>query len=173
MVDKGETGASSTGKSLFEELHETGGGKEKWETACKSTERDAVFDQDFVWSEVFARNSVSLDYKSLCRDANGDPPPRHDSVRTPIGVNIEFVLCTSPRYTAVPRSEVALSIDTVLSSGVKPPTTPLSSEWAQKQGDTVRKPRSWEKQAATLKEKKKSSKVVRLKISHSPTKKDQ
>jgi hypothetical protein len=86
MVDKGGTGASSTGKSLLEE-------KEKWEAACKSTERDAVFD-----------------------------PARHDSVNTPIGGDIEFVLCALPRRTAAPRSEAALPIDAVLSSAAQPPT---------------------------------------------------
>ena len=114
MVDKDGTGVSSTEKSLLEE-------KEKWQAACKSTERDAVSDQAVAWSEVFARNSVSLGYKSLCRDADREPPARHDSVRTPIGGDIEFVLCASPRCTAAPRSEAALPIDAVPSSTAQPP----------------------------------------------------
>jgi hypothetical protein len=71
---------------------------------------------------------VSLDYKSLCRDTDGEPPDHHDSVRTPIGDNVEFVLCVSPCHTAAPPAEEAL-----------PNTTPLSWESTQKQCDSVRK----------------------------------
>ena len=65
---------------------------------------------------------MSLRYKSLCRDPDGEPPDRHDSVRTPIGGDIEFVLCASPRRNEASRSEAALPIDTVLSSAAQMPT---------------------------------------------------
>jgi hypothetical protein len=61
MVENDGTGASSTGKSLLESLHETGGGKETWEVQNKITENDDVYGQDIPWIEVFARNSVGLD----------------------------------------------------------------------------------------------------------------
>ncbi len=71
MVENGGTGASSTGKSLLEELHETGGGKEVWETQNKITESDDAYGKGIPWNEVFARNSVGLDFKSMCRDEHG------------------------------------------------------------------------------------------------------
>ncbi len=60
MVENGGTGASSTGKSLLEALHEAGGGKEAWETQNKITERDAGYGKGMSWSEVFARNSLFI-----------------------------------------------------------------------------------------------------------------
>ncbi len=38
MEENGGTGASSTGKSLLEALHEAGGGEEAWEAQNKITE---------------------------------------------------------------------------------------------------------------------------------------
>jgi hypothetical protein len=68
MVENGGTGASSTAKSLVENLHEAGGGKEAWEAKNKITEGDVASGKGMPWSEVFARNCVGLGFKSMCRD---------------------------------------------------------------------------------------------------------
>jgi hypothetical protein len=71
MVENGGTGASSTSKSLLQQLHEAGGGKETWEAQNKITEGDAASGKDIPWSEVFARTSIGLGFKSTCRDDHG------------------------------------------------------------------------------------------------------
>jgi hypothetical protein len=93
ILDKVGTGASSTGKSLLEELHAaTGEGQEKWESSSQS----------------------------MCRDSDGESLDHYDSVRSVIGGDVDEVFCTSPRHSGVFRSEAALPIDTVLSSVVQP-----------------------------------------------------
>jgi hypothetical protein len=114
ILDKGGPGTSSTDKSLLEDLHTGGDWKHKWKTDSKSTECDDVSDKIFPWNEVFVRNSVRLYYKSLCRDSHGETLDHYDFVRTVICDDIDYVLCTSPRHSGAPGSEVSLSIDTSL-----------------------------------------------------------
>ncbi len=100
MVENGGTGASSTGKSLLEALHEAGGGEEAWEAQNKITENHAAYGKDMPWIEVFARNSLGLDFKSMCRDEHGQPAARYDdSGRNPVGGDIVYHYATSPSGT--------------------------------------------------------------------------
>jgi hypothetical protein len=105
MVENGGTGASSTAKSLLENLHEGGGGKEAWEAKNKITEGDVASGKGMSWIEVFTRNCVGLGFKSMCRDQHGEPAARYDdSGRKPIGVEIVYHYATSPSDTDVRKS---------------------------------------------------------------------
>jgi hypothetical protein len=117
MVENDGTGASSTGKSLLEVLHEGRGGKESWETQNKITESDVEYGKDMSWNEVFVRNSVGLGFKSMCRDEHGQSVARYDdSGRNPIGGDIVYHYATSPTDTDRLPSEATLPIVTDVTS---------------------------------------------------------
>jgi hypothetical protein len=132
MVENGGTGASSTGKSLLEALHEAGGGEEAWEAQNKITESHAAYGKGMPWSEVFARNSVGLGFKSMCRDEHGQPAARYDdSGRNHVGGDIVYHYAASPSGTDSLPSEATLPIVAGVASTDFAPTTPMSTPSAQ------------------------------------------
>ena len=125
MVENGGTGASSTPKSLLENLHEAGGGKESWESKNKITEGDVASGKGLSWSD---RNCVGLGFKSMCRDQHGEPAARYDdSGRKPIGGEIVYHYATSLSGTDALPSEPALPTVAAVASPDFVSTTPISS----------------------------------------------
>jgi hypothetical protein len=102
MVENGGTGSSSTGKSLLEALHEAGGGKEASEAQNKITESDATYGKGMTWNEVFARNSVGLGFKSMCRD---DTDILMSAMMIPGGILLVATLCI-----IMPLHQLALTV---------------------------------------------------------------
>ncbi len=132
MVENGGTGASSTGKSLLETLHEAGGGEEAWEAQNKITESDVAYGKGMPWREDFARNSVGLGFKSMCRDEHGQSAARYDdSGRNHVGGDIVYHYAASPSGTDSLPSEATLPIVAGVASTDFAPTTPMSTPSAQ------------------------------------------
>ena len=175
MVNNGGTGASSTAKSLLEKLHEAGGGKEAWEAQNKITESDAASGKGMPWSEVFARTSIGLGFKSMCRDEHGEPSARYDdSGRNPIAGDIVYHYATSPSGTDAVASEPALPIVAGVASAEFAPTTPISTPSDQQLSvGALRKQKSRSNAALHQEQTKNKSNAARNLIPHSPTKKAQ
>jgi hypothetical protein len=175
MVENGGTGASSTSKSLLQQVHDAGGGKEAWEAQNKITEGDVVPGQEMRWNEVLTRNCIGFGCKSMCRDQHGETPARYDdSGRNPIGDEIVYHYPTSPSGTDTLPSEPALPIVAAVSSADFAPTTPISTPSDQQINiDKLRKQKSRNSIALKQAQTKEKANAVRSLIPHSPNKKDQ
>jgi hypothetical protein len=136
MVENDGTGSSSTGKSLLEALHETGGGEEGWEAQNKMPLPCASSLSVIL---PYAA-SLSVIIIALCY-----PAARYDdSGRNPVGGDIVYHYATSPTGTDRLPSEATLPIIAGVASADFAPTTPISTSYAQQLSvGALRKQKSW------------------------------
>jgi hypothetical protein len=106
MVENGGTGASSTGKSLLETLHEAGGGEEAWEAQNKITESDAAYGKGIDRACRGARTSLgTLSVSALSPCAVMSTDSLLPAMMIPGGIMLVPTLCI-----IMPLHQVALTV---------------------------------------------------------------